>query len=225
MSYEKEYKVIDEILEGATKPTSPFTAKDGAAMIDGLLERAGHIPIWLLSLGNEVVTIGELEEKMRRLGRETRAIEIAYQHLPAVATEEKKERNREYLIVGWDPNAPLFRQTSMPRATLTDEIPQVHVVGLPEVVHPQPNGSRSEQPPPNHLTQDGLKESEPCLTQQQVAGLELDTLSQPQLRVDLPEPRRDETARGADREVGVVHAPLVGGNLGPGATGVKETSR
>jgi hypothetical protein len=94
MSYEKEYRVIDEILEGSTKPTSPFTAKDGAAMIDGLLDAARHIPVWLLSLGNEVVTLSDLEEKMRRFGRETRAIEIKHQHLPAVATEEKKQRNR-----------------------------------------------------------------------------------------------------------------------------------
>ncbi|MGH9390426.1 MAG: DNA adenine methylase, partial [Vicinamibacteria bacterium] len=76
MSYEKEYRIIDEILEGASRPTSPFTAKDGAAMIDGLFERATHIPIWLLSLGNAVVSLGELEEKMARLGRQTQAIEI-----------------------------------------------------------------------------------------------------------------------------------------------------
>ena len=75
MSYEREYKVIDEILEGTTRPTSPFTARDGAAMIDGLFERALHIPIWLLSLGNAVASLGELEEKMTRLGRVTRAIE------------------------------------------------------------------------------------------------------------------------------------------------------
>ena len=116
MSYEKEYKIIDEILEGASRPTSPFTAKDGAAMIDGLFEQASHIPIWLLSLGNAVVTIGELEEKMRRLGRETRAIEIKYLHLPAVATEEKKEKNREFLVVGWDPEAVLLRDLSHPAA-------------------------------------------------------------------------------------------------------------
>ncbi len=109
MSYEKEYRVIDQILEGTTRPTSPFTAKDGAALIDGLFERAGHIPIWLLSLGNEVVTLGELEEKMRRVGRETRALEIRHQHLPAIATAEKKQRNREFLVVGWDAAAELFR--------------------------------------------------------------------------------------------------------------------
>ena len=110
MSYEKEYKIIDQILEGARRETSPFTAKDGAAMIDGLLKTAQHIPIWLLSLGNEVVGIDELAEKMRRLGRETKALEIKHQHLASVATEEKKARNREFLVVGWDPAAELFRE-------------------------------------------------------------------------------------------------------------------
>ena len=84
-------------------------------MIDGLLEHAQHIPIWLLSLGNEVVGIGDLEEKMRRLGRDTRAIEIAYQHLPAVATKEKKQKNREFLVTGWDPAAELFREIGTPK--------------------------------------------------------------------------------------------------------------
>lgn len=108
MSYEKEYKVIDEILEGSSRPTSPFTAKDGANMIDGLFERAQHIPIWILSLGNAVVEIEELEAKMTKLGRVTKAIEIAYQHLPAVATKEKKKTNKEFLVVGSDPSAELL---------------------------------------------------------------------------------------------------------------------
>ena len=102
MSYEREYKVIDEILEGESKRTSPFTAKDGANMIDELLERAQHIPVWVLSLGNAVVSVDELEAKMTRLGRKTKAMEIAYQHLPAVATEAKNKQNREFLVIGWD---------------------------------------------------------------------------------------------------------------------------
>jgi adenine-specific DNA-methyltransferase len=109
MSYEREYRVIDDILEGASRPTSPFTSKDGAAMIDQLFERAQHIPVWLLSLGNAVVTIDELAEKMRRLGRRTKAIEIKYQHLPSIATEEKNASNREFLVVGWDPAAAWLR--------------------------------------------------------------------------------------------------------------------
>ena len=73
-------------------------------MLDLLFERAQHMPVWVLSLGNEVVSIEELEAKMTRLGRKTKALEIAYQHLPAVATEEKKRTNREFLVVGWDPD-------------------------------------------------------------------------------------------------------------------------
>jgi hypothetical protein len=105
MSYEKEYRVVDQLLEGTTRATSPFTAKDGAGMIDTLLERAGHIPVWLLSFGNEVTALEELEAKMARLGRRTKAVAIKYQHLPAVSTEEKKRENREFLVVGWDESA------------------------------------------------------------------------------------------------------------------------
>ena len=105
MSYEKEYRVIDEILEGSAKPTSPFTARDGASMLDALFERATHIPVWLLSLGNAVVGIEELEAKMTRFGRQTRSIAIKYKHLPAVATEEKNRENREFLVIGWDPDS------------------------------------------------------------------------------------------------------------------------
>ena len=109
MSYEKEYRVLDQILEGQSRTVSPFTAKDGASMIDGLFERAPHIPVWLLSLGNAVVSLEELEGKMLRFGRQTRAIEIDYQHLPAVATDEKKATNKEFLVVGWDPESPLLQ--------------------------------------------------------------------------------------------------------------------
>lgn len=110
MSYEREYKVIDQLLEGTTRPTSGFTAKDGAKLLDGLFEQALHIPVWLLSLGNAVVTIEELEAKMARLGRTTRSIAIHYQHLPAVATEEKKATNQEFLVIGWDPEAVGLRR-------------------------------------------------------------------------------------------------------------------
>lgn len=112
MSYEREYKVIDEILEGQSRPTSPFTARDGASLLDSVFERATQIPVWLLSLGNAVVGIEELEEKMARLGRTTRSVEVKYQHLPAVATQEKKRSNREFLVVGWDPHSALIRHVS-----------------------------------------------------------------------------------------------------------------
>ena len=72
-------------------------------MLDTLFERALHIPVWILSLGNAVTSLEELEAKMVRHGRKTKAIAIAYKHLPAVATETKKQMNREFLVVGVDP--------------------------------------------------------------------------------------------------------------------------
>ena len=115
MSYEKQYGVLDRILEGARRPTSAFTARGGSNEIDHLLERAAHIPVWCLSFGNVACGLSDLEEKMARLGRETRALEIRYQHLPAVATDEKKRKNREFLVVGWDPAAELFREIGTPK--------------------------------------------------------------------------------------------------------------
>ena len=109
MSYEKEYRVLDQILEGLNRPTSPFTKKGGAGQIDRLLERAVHIPVWLLSFGNAACTLEELEQKMSRLGRRTKALQLRYLHLPAVATETKKRENREFLVIGVDPDAALIK--------------------------------------------------------------------------------------------------------------------
>jgi len=109
MSYEKQYAMIDLILEGVQRSTSPFTGRDGANMLDGLFERAVHIPIWILSLGNAVVTVEELEGKMAKHGRRTKAIALKYQHLPAVATDEKKATNKEFIVLGVDLNAALIK--------------------------------------------------------------------------------------------------------------------
>ena len=112
MSYEVQYGILDEILEGQSRPTSPFTAKSGPELLDTLFQRAIHIPVWVLSYGDAGVGVSELEAKMAKLGRRTRALEIRYQHLPAVATAEHKSKNLELLVVGWDPESPLIRRHS-----------------------------------------------------------------------------------------------------------------
>ncbi len=108
-SYEKEYKIIDEILEGSSLPVSPFSAKGGAFMLDHIFDNAGHIPVWILSLGNAEVTLEELEQQMRRHGREVQATAVRYMHKASVATDEKRRQNREFILVGWDPDAPLLK--------------------------------------------------------------------------------------------------------------------
>lgn len=140
MSYEKEYRVIDEILEGASRRTSPFTAKDGANMLDGLFERARHIPVWILSLGTAVVSVEELEAKMTKHGRRTKAIALRYQHLPAVATDEKKRENREFVVLGVDPS--LQRQVPL-RGDRSEVISDAVVEQDPGAAGPEGPASRS----------------------------------------------------------------------------------
>ncbi len=111
-SYEQEYKTLDQILGDATRPVSSFSRKDGAGKLDELLKRATHIPVWVLSFGNAVAELQELEAKMRSLGRETRATAVRYVHKESVASEEKKAINREFVVVGWDERARLLREDS-----------------------------------------------------------------------------------------------------------------
>jgi len=170
MSYEREYKVIDEILEGSAKPTSPFTAKDGASMLDVVFERAMHIPIWILSLGNAVVGIEELEAKMTRLGKTTRSIAIKYQHLPAIATEEKKESNREFLVIGWDPDAALLRHQSGEQTRVEGTVSDGELPDVISGVEDDAAGCGSQLPTSQSSLSDPREQREPSLTEQAAAS-------------------------------------------------------
>ena len=203
MSYEAQYRVLDEILEGSTRPTSPFTARDGAAMIDGLLERAQHIPIWLLSLGNEVVTIGELEEKMRRLGRKTRAIEIKYQHLPAVATDEKKAANREFLVVGWDPAAELLRGRSVHDVGAGTDVTEIELPDGPTDVESDVDGLGPVRATEGALSDDPVEECEAARSADRISDLGVEVGPKPKRRVDAPDPGGDEVPLDHHGELGL----------------------
>ncbi len=204
MSYEREYKIIDEILEGASRPTSPFTAKDGASMLDTLFERAGHIPIWILSLGNAVVGIEELEAKMAKHGRQTKAIALKYQHLPAVATEEKKRENREFLVVGWDPNAPLLRGLSVDRVGLGDRLTGTDEDRPVPGVHVDPGPSGPKRPTAESFPVDGLQKLDPPVTEQAAPPGRGLTVPELQPRVDGPDAVLGESGVGGDGEGRVV---------------------
>ncbi len=124
-SYEAEYKTLDEILGDTTRPVSAFSRKDGAGMIDELLKRAAHVPVWVLSFGNAVAGLHELEAKMRALGRETRATVVRYAHKVSVASEAKKATNREFVVVGWDADAALFQGLRAEEPLGQDEVGDV----------------------------------------------------------------------------------------------------
>ncbi len=61
---------------------------------------------------------------MARLGRQTRSIAVKYSRLAALAKQEKRSADREYLVVGWDAEAvDRIRDRSGAFGVLPEEIP------------------------------------------------------------------------------------------------------
>jgi 16S rRNA G966 N2-methylase RsmD len=187
--YEAHYKVLDQVLGEETRPTSPFTAHGGAAMIDMLLERAKHIPLVVVSFGNETVTLQELEQKFVQHGRTTRAIEIPYARLAALSKGEKSGRDRELLVVGWDPESALVRNAA-----------RVGVVENPRVpLHVDPHLVGPESPATLGLTGDGREQGD-ATGSEELAPKGRRTVVEGQPDVDVPDPVLVESRVVVDAE-------------------------
>jgi len=97
LAYEEEYRILDELL-GETHGASAFSAKDGLSELVDLLADCGHYPLWVISYGNAVATLDEVKSAVERF-RPARGLEIAYQHLGSIASNEKRQHNRELLLL------------------------------------------------------------------------------------------------------------------------------
>ena len=97
LSYEEEYRIIDEIL-GEHHAPSAFSGRDGLDYLVALLAECQTYPLWVISYGNAVVDLQTVTAAMEQF-RPAHAIEIAYSHMTAVATKEKREANREFIIL------------------------------------------------------------------------------------------------------------------------------
>lgn len=96
-SYEKEYAVLDCLLEGRTYDTSSFSCS--APPLDELFEACRGIPVWVVSLGNASIGVEELVDRISKHRKVRRVLEVPYRHLESIASEEKNEGNREYLVL------------------------------------------------------------------------------------------------------------------------------
>ena len=96
-AYEREYRALDILLEGRELPRSRFSSHTEA--LDELFGAASHIPTWLVSLNNAVFTLDQLLDLVRRHRPEARAVQVPYRHLGSIASEEKNETNREYIVL------------------------------------------------------------------------------------------------------------------------------
>lgn len=97
LAYEEEYRILDELL-GETHRASAFSAKDGLSELVDLLADCGDYPLWVISYGNAVATLDEVKSAVERF-RPARGMEIAYQHLGSIASNEKRQHNRELLLL------------------------------------------------------------------------------------------------------------------------------
>jgi len=100
LAYENEYKIIDLIL-GDELPKNPFSMDAGIVMLDKLLEKAQKFPFWVISFGNAGGK-NSLDELMGIVSqyRKCEAKEFEYKHCEAMASQEHKQKSREWLVIG-----------------------------------------------------------------------------------------------------------------------------
>jgi len=100
VAYEDQYGGLDELLANReiAVERSRFSASDGWKFLADVYDAAEHIPVWVLSLGNEAVELEPLVALMEERGRTVSAESLAYEHLASQATSEKNEGNREFII-------------------------------------------------------------------------------------------------------------------------------
>lgn len=103
--YEENYHILDEVLAGRIleQKKSRFSEQDGYRLLGNVCEASKHIQTIIISMGNaggKLDCLREVEEIVARSGRSVKSYRIKYAHLGAVASEEHKAKNQEYLIVG-----------------------------------------------------------------------------------------------------------------------------
>lgn len=105
-SYEQTYRGLDMILEGRDVPreTSGFNEAGALELLDELMRRAAHIPVWVLSFGGGKVTHEELLQRVQR-HRPAQLAPIHIRYRVGTASQGDSGSRREILIVarrgGW----------------------------------------------------------------------------------------------------------------------------
>jgi len=90
--YDAPYRDLDRLL-GDTAPRPP------APTLDELLAAAEHMPWLVLSYGGPGVDLNDLVYTVSRYREPVESLRIPYTHLASVATEERRKRSAEFIIV------------------------------------------------------------------------------------------------------------------------------
>jgi hypothetical protein len=101
-SYERSMKPLDELLAGgpvAPLP-NPYSTDSPEVCLPPLFEAAAHIPVLVLSYGNQKIDLAGLMDLMRRHRRHVTGRAINYVHCTGLAGEDSKRTNQELLVIG-----------------------------------------------------------------------------------------------------------------------------
>ena len=91
-AYASTYAALDTLL-GADLSSAAVPT------LDQLLAAAAHVPHVVLSYGGPTVTLESLTAAVERHRPVRRAVAIRYPHLRSLATKEKNDANREFLVI------------------------------------------------------------------------------------------------------------------------------
>jgi 16S rRNA G966 N2-methylase RsmD len=90
--YDRPYRDLDRLLCD-TGPRTPTPT------LEELLAASEHIPLLILSYGGPGVDLNELIYTVSRYREPVESLRVPYPHLTSVATEERRKRNAEFIII------------------------------------------------------------------------------------------------------------------------------
>jgi hypothetical protein len=101
-AYERSCAPLDSLLRGETLHVEPsaFSTERPEKTLTSLFEAADHIPVWVVSYGNQVIDLATLMDLVRRFRPKATGREYRHAHCTGLASAESRARNREFVIVG-----------------------------------------------------------------------------------------------------------------------------
>jgi len=101
-SYERAMKPLDEFLNGGPLEVipNPYSSEPPEVTLPRLFEAAAHIPILVLSYGNQKIDLLGLMDLMRQHRRHVTGQAINYIHCTGLSSEESRTKNQELLVIG-----------------------------------------------------------------------------------------------------------------------------
>ena len=100
-SYESALNPLDSMLAGRMIDPEPsvFSRKEAIAALERLFETSRRFPLWVISYGNAALSLDDLVALVAKYRWEVHSESFRYVHLTGLSGAEKREHNREFLIV------------------------------------------------------------------------------------------------------------------------------